>query len=52
MEKYTIEQRIEIVKIHYKYGENFAETVRKVRTSFGHHNAPSRNAVVNLIKKI
>jgi len=51
MEKYTIEQRIEIVKIHYKYGENFAETVRKVRTSFGHHNAPSRNAVVNLIKK-
>ena len=43
MENYTIEHRIEIVKIHYKYGENFATTVRKVRTSFGHHNAPSRN---------
>jgi len=52
MEKYTIEQRVEIVKIHYKYNvEHFAETVRKVRTSCGHHNAPSRNAVVNLIKK-
>jgi len=51
MENYTIEQRIEIVKIHYKYGEHFAETVRKVRTSFGHHNAPSRNTVVNLIEK-
>ena len=37
--------------MHYKYGENFATTVRKVLTSFGHHNAPSRNTVINLIKK-
>ncbi|CAK9810854.1 Transposable element Tc3 transposase [Anthophora plagiata] len=51
MENYTIEQRIEIVKIHYKNGENFATTVRKIRMSFGHHNAPSRNTVINLIKK-
>ena len=51
MENYTIEHRMEIVKIHYKYGENFATTVRKVRTSFGHHSAPSRNTVINLIKK-
>jgi len=39
--EYTLEQRVEIVKIYYKKGktirknyENFAETVRKVRTAF------------------
>lgn len=51
MEKFTVEQRVQIIKIHYKNSENFAETVRKTRTIFGHHNAPSRNTVVNLINK-
>jgi hypothetical protein len=50
MERYTVVQRIEIVKIHYKNGESFAETVRKVRTQFGHHEAPSRSAIVKIIK--
>ena len=31
MERYTLQQRIEIVEIHYKNGENFADTVRKVK---------------------
>jgi hypothetical protein len=30
MERYTKEQRVVIVKTHYKYGESYAETVRKV----------------------
>lgn len=51
MEKYTVEQRVQIVKIHYQNGANFPETVRKTRTNFGHHNAPSRNTVINLINK-
>ncbi|XP_017778332.1 PREDICTED: uncharacterized protein LOC108563980 isoform X3 [Nicrophorus vespilloides] len=51
MERYTVEQREEIIKIHLKTGEHFAETVRKCRTLFGHSNAPTRNTVVNLIKK-
>ena len=29
MERYTLQQRIEIIKIHYKNGENLAVTVRK-----------------------
>ena len=33
MERYTLQKRIEIVKIHYKNGENFTETVRKVKSS-------------------
>ena len=31
MERWTLQQRINIVKIHYKNSENFAETVRKVK---------------------
>jgi chlorite dismutase len=30
MERYTKEQRVVIVKTHYKYGESYAGTVRKV----------------------
>ena len=51
MERYTLQQRIEIVKIHYKNSENFAETVRKVNTFLGCHEAPSRPAIVKLVKK-
>lgn len=51
MERYTLQQRIEIVKIHYKYGANFAETVRSVRRVFGRYESPSRRAIVKLITK-
>jgi hypothetical protein len=30
MERYTKEQRVIVVKTHYKYGESYAETVRKM----------------------
>jgi hypothetical protein len=33
MERYTKEQRIIIVKTHYKYGESYVETVRKVSSN-------------------
>ena len=32
MERYTLQQRIAVVKIHYKNGKNFAATVRKVNS--------------------
>lgn len=51
MNRYTIQQRIEIVKIHYKNGENFSKTVRKVRASFGRYDAPARSTIVDLINK-
>ena len=50
-ERYTLQQRIEIVKIHYKNGENFAETVRKVQSFLGCREAPSRPAIVELMQK-
>ena len=40
MERYTKEQRVIIVKTHYKYGESYPETVRKLRGIFGRRNAP------------
>lgn len=51
MYRYTLEQRILIVKTHYKNGEVISETLRKIRSVFGRNNTPSRNAVVNLINK-
>ena len=35
MKRYTLQQRMEIVKIHYKNGKNFTERVRKVESFLG-----------------
>ena len=51
MERYTLQQRTEIVKIHYKNSENFSETVRKVKSLLGRRKAPSRPAIVKLVQK-
>ena len=51
MQRYTKEQRVIIVKTHYKYGESYAETARKVHGIFGRRNAPNQSTVQRLIKK-
>lgn len=51
MERYTKEQRVVIVKTHYKNGECYAETVRKLRGIFGRRKAPNLSTVQRLIKK-
>ena len=51
MEHYTLQQRIEIVKIHCKNGECFAATVRKVKSFLGRREAPSRPAIVKLVQE-
>lgn len=51
MPRHTLEQRLFILKTHYKTGECFAETMRKLRTHFGRHNVPPRSTVKELIKK-
>ena len=35
MERYTLQKRIKMIKIHYKNGKNYAETVRKVNIFLG-----------------
>jgi hypothetical protein len=49
MECYTKEQCVIIVKMHYKYGESYAETVRKVRGIFGQQNAPYQSTDCKLL---
>ena len=51
MERYTLQQCIEIVKIHYKNGENFAETVRKVENFLERRETPSLQTIVKLVEK-
>jgi len=51
MECYNKEQRLIIVKTHYKYGESYAETVRKVHGIFGRRNALSQSTVQRMNKK-
>ena len=51
IERYSIEQRVVIVKTHYKNGECYAETVRKLRTIFGRNNALTETTVMRLVKK-
>ena len=52
MEQYALQQRIEIVKIHYKNGEDFSETVRTVKSFLERREAPSRPAIVKLVSKL
>ena len=52
MERYTLQQRIEIIKIHYKNGENFAVTVRKTKAFLGRREAPCRAAMQKLVEKL
>lgn len=51
MQHYSNEQRLIIVKTHYKSGESFAETVRRLRAIFGRNNAPNESTVRRLINK-
>jgi hypothetical protein len=51
MERYTKEQRVIVVKTHYKYRESYAETVRKIRGIFSRQNAPNQSTVQRIIKK-
>ena len=50
MERYTLQQRIEIIKIHYQNGENLAVTVRKTKAFLGRREAP-RAAIQILVEK-
>jgi hypothetical protein len=51
MECYNKEQRVIIVKTHYKYGVSYAETVRKAHGIFGRRNALFQSTVQRMNKK-
>ena len=51
MERYMLQQRIEITQIHYKNGENLAVTVRKTKAFLGRREAPCRTAIQKLVEQ-
>jgi len=51
MERYSKQQQVLIVKIHYQNGEHYVVTVRKLHTILGHHNAPNESTIRRLIRK-
>lgn len=52
MSRYTLDQRWEILKIHFQTGESFAETVRKLRTNLGRKEVPSAEYVRQFVKRV
>lgn len=51
MERYTIQQRVEIIKIYYRNSESVASTLRALRPIYGRHNRPARSTMEHLVEK-
>lgn len=51
MDRYTIEERVKVIKSHYKNGECFVSTFRALRGDFGRHNRPTQPTITNIIRK-
>ncbi|XP_050530953.1 uncharacterized protein LOC126899769 [Daktulosphaira vitifoliae] len=51
MERYTIQQRVEIIKIYYRNSESVASTLRALRAIYGRHNRPARSTIERLVEK-
>lgn len=51
MEHYTIQQRVEIIKIYYQNQCSVRETFRKLRTIYGVHDRPAESTIRRLINK-
>ena len=51
MERYTCQQRVEIIEIYARHSESVASTLRALRPIYGPNNHPSRSAIERLVKK-
>lgn len=51
MERFSKEQRVIIVKTHYKNGESYVETARKLRQIFSRESAPNVSTIRRVVKK-
>ncbi len=46
MDKYTIEQRVQIIKIYYQNNESVRKTFRALREFYGRNNRPAESTIV------
>ena len=51
MERYTNQQRVEIIKILYRNSASVASTLRSLRPIYGRSNRPSRSTIERLVEK-
>ena len=51
VERYTSQQRVKIIKIHYGNSESVASTSRAPRPIYGRNNRPSRSTIERLVDK-
>ena len=51
MDKYTIEQRVQIIKIYYQNNESVRKTFRALREFYGRNNRPAESTIRRLVNK-
>ncbi|XP_033222533.1 uncharacterized protein LOC117176402 [Belonocnema kinseyi] len=51
MERYTIQERVDITKIYYRNSESVASTLRALRPIYCRHNLPARSTIERLVEK-
>ena len=51
MEKFTNEQRLEMIKNYYRNTESVVATLRALTPVFGRNNLPTRQAVCAIVNK-
>ena len=51
MERYTSQQRFEIIKIYYRNSESLASRLRALRPIYGRNNRPSRSTIERSVEK-
>ena len=52
MDRFSLEQRFEILKTYFECGSVISETLRKLRTKFGRNAAPTARAIRKLMHKV
>ena len=51
MDKYTIEQRVQIIKIYYQNNESVRKTFSALREFYGRNNRPAKSTIHRLVNK-
>ena len=51
MDKYTIEQRVQIIKIYYQNSQSVRKMLRSLREFYGRNNRPAESTIRRLVNK-
>lgn len=51
MERYSVQQRVNIIKLYFENNKSLVATIRKVRAVFGGNNVPNPSTVKRIVEK-